>query len=84
MRGKCIFSNVSVYLPSELIIIGGAFMHEVNVSPSLSLARFFLTQELIYKGKIEKRNVTLDIFVSDTSIAKNLRLSWLEKNILVT
>ena len=81
---ESIFSNVSVYLPSELIIIGGAFVHEVNLSPSLGLARFFLTQELIYKGKIEKHNVALDIFVSDTSIAKNLRLSWLEKNILAT
>ena len=63
MRGKCTFSNVSVYLPSELIIIGGAFMYEVIVSPSLSLARFFVTQGLIYKGRIQKRNVTLDIFV---------------------
>ena len=43
-------------------------MHEVNISPPLSLARFLLTQQLIYKRKIEKHNVGLDIFVSDTSI----------------
>ena len=49
-------------------------MHELNISPPLSLARFFLTQQLIYKSKIEKHNVSLDIFVSDTSIARNLHL----------
>ena len=32
-------------------------MREVNISPPLSLARFFLTQQLIYKSKIEKHNV---------------------------
>ena len=59
-------------------------MHEVNISPSFSLARFFLTQQLIYKSKIEKHNVSLDIFVSDTSIARNLSsLDW-RKNILAT
>ena len=79
MRGKLIHSNVSVYLHSEYNIIGWAFMHEVNISPPLSLARFFLTQQLIYKSKIEKHNVSLDIFVSDTSIDKNLHLPGLEK-----
>ena len=54
-------------------------MHEVNVWP-LSLARFLLTQLLIYKSKIEKHNVNLDIFVSDTSRARNLHLPALEKN----
>ena len=50
-------------------------MHEVNILPPLSLARFFLTQQLIYNNsKIEKHNVSLDIFVSDTSIARNLHL----------
>ena len=33
-------------------------MHKLDVS-SLSLARFFLTQQLIYKSKIEKHNISL-------------------------
>ena len=67
---KCIHSNVSlfIYVGSELIIIGWAFMHELNILSSLSLARFFLTQQLIYKSKIEKHNISLDIFVSETSV----------------
>ena len=64
-----------VHLRRELIIIGWAFMHQLNISPLLSLARFFLTQQLIYKRKTEKHNVSLDIFVSDTSIDRNLYLS---------
>ena len=51
-------------------------MHEVNISPSFSLARFFLTQQLIYKSKIEKSNVSLDIFVSDTS--QKPWFTWIE------
>ena len=43
-------------------------MHEVNISSPLSLARFFLTQKLIYKSKIEKHNISLDTFVSGTSV----------------
>ena len=54
-------------------------MHKVNILPSLSLARFFLTQQLIYKSKIEKYNVSLDIFLSDTSIVRNFNLLGLEK-----
>ena len=49
-------------------MVGRAFMHEVNIVPPLSHARFFLTQQVIYNSKIEKNNVSLDIFVSDTSI----------------
>ena len=48
-------------------------MHELIFSP-LRLARFFLTQQLIYNSKIEKHNISLDVFVSDTSIARNLHL----------
>ena len=33
-------------------------MHKLDVS-SLSLARFSLTQQLIYKSKIEKHNISL-------------------------
>ena len=36
-------------------------MHELNILSPLSLARFFLTQQLIYKSKIEKHNISLDI-----------------------
>ena len=54
-------------------------MLEVNISPLLSLALFYLTQQLIYKGKIEKNDVRLDISVSDTSIVKNFHLPGLEK-----
>ena len=43
-------------------------MYELNILSPLSLARFFLTQQLIYKSKIEKRNISLDIFVSETSV----------------
>ena len=38
-------------------------MHELNISSPLNLATFFLTQQLIYRSKIEKRNISLDIFV---------------------
>ena len=50
-------------------------MHELNniLSP-LSLASLFLTQQLTCKSKIEKQNVSLDIFASDTSIIRNLNL----------
>ena len=34
-------------------------MHEVNILSPLNLARFFLAQQLIYKGKIEKHNISL-------------------------
>ena len=43
-------------------------MHKLNISSPLSLARFLLTQQLIYKSKIEKNNISLDIFVSSTII----------------
>ena len=43
-------------------------MYELNILSPLSLARFFLTQQLIYKSKIEKHNISLDIFVSETSV----------------
>ena len=59
--------------------MGMAFMHEVNIASPLRLARFFLTQQLIYKSKIEKHNISLDIFASDTSVARNLHLTGLEK-----
>ena len=49
-------------------------MHKLNISPLLNLGRFFSTQQLIYKRKIEKYNISLDIFVSDTSIDRNLHL----------
>ena len=50
-------------------MIDGAFMHKRNMLSHLSLARFFLTQQLIYNSKIEKHNISLDIFVLETSIA---------------
>ena len=53
-------------------------MHEVNISP-LTPGRFFVTPELVYKSNIEKHDVSLDIFVSDTSIARKLHLLRLEK-----
>ena len=40
---------------------------------------FSSTQQLIHKSKIEKQNGSLDIFISDTSIARNLYLPGLEK-----
>ena len=43
-------------------------MHKLNISSPLSLGRFLLTQQLIYKSKIEKHNIGLDVFVSDTSV----------------
>ena len=54
-------------------------MHEVNISLSLSLAKIFLTQQLIYKSKVEKHSVSLTIFVSDTSTARNLHLPEFDK-----
>ena len=50
------------------LIIGWAFMHDLNILPPLSLARFLLHEQLIYKSKIEKRNISLEIVVSDTSV----------------
>ena len=41
-------------------------MHELNILSPLSLAIFFLTQQLIYNSKIEKHNISLVIFVSET------------------
>ena len=43
-------------------------MHELKILPPFSLARFFLTQQLIFEDKIEKHNISLDIFVSETSV----------------
>ena len=54
-------------------------MHEVNILPPFSLARFFLNSATNLKSKIEKHKVSLDIFVLDTSIARNLHLLGLEK-----
>ena len=81
LRGKCIHSNVSqfIYVGSELIIIGWAFMHELNILSPLSLARFFLTQQLIYNSKIEKHNISLDIFVAETSIVQPETFIYLGK-----
>ena len=57
--------------------IGWAFMHELNILSPLIQARFFLTQQLIHQSKIEKHSVSLDVFVSDTSIARTF--IYLEK-----
>ena len=54
-------------------------MHRVNISSPVSLARFFITHSLTNKSKIEKHNVSLDIFVSETSIARNIHLPGFEK-----
>ena len=54
-------------------------MHKFNILRPLSLARFFLTQQLICKSKIEKQNVISDINVWDNSIARNLHLFGLEE-----
>ena len=43
-------------------------MHELKILSPLSLARFFLTQQPIYKSKIEKHKISLDIFVAETSV----------------
>ena len=59
-------------------------MHELNILSPLSLARFFLTQQLIYKSKIEKHNISLDIFVSETSIFNQKPSSTEGNNILAT
>ena len=66
----------SLFMQVELIIIDWAFRHELNILSTLSLFRFVLTRQLMYKSKIENHNISLDIFVSDTicSIAKNLHL----------
>ena len=54
-------------------------MHEVNKLFPLRLAKFFLIQQLIYQSKIEKHNFSSNIFVSDTSMVRNLHLIQLEK-----
>ena len=59
-------------------------MHELNILSSFSLAWFFLTQQLIlYKSKIEKHNISLDIFISDTSSQK-LSSTWGYNNLVTT
>ena len=40
-------------------------MHELKILSPLSLA---ISQQLIYKSKTEKHNISLDIFVSETSV----------------
>ena len=47
--------------------------------PLLSLSRFFLIQQLIYRIKIENRIVCLATSVSDTSLPRNLHLPGLKK-----
>ena len=48
-------------------------MYEMKgISPSIGVAIIILTQQLIYKNRIEKHNVNLDIFVTDTTKARNL------------
>lgn len=48
-------------------------MYEMKgISPSISLSRLILTQQLIYKIKIKKHDISLDIFVSDSSEGRNL------------
>ena len=77
LRGiKCIDSIVSqfIYVVNELIIIDWEFMHELNILSPLSLARFLSTQQLIYKRKIEKHKISLDIFVSDTTVVQPAQL----------
>ena len=54
-------------------------MYEVNLLFPLSLAKFFLTQQLISKSKIEMYSVGLYIFVLDTRIARNLHVPRVEK-----
>ena len=39
-----------------------------NMMYPFSLDRFFLTQQLILKSKIEKDNIGLDIFLSETRV----------------
>ena len=43
-------------------------MLELNISSPLSLTSFFLAQKIIYKSKMEIHNISLDIYVSDTSV----------------
>ena len=65
---QCISSIVSVYVPIELILL--VWRQYITSA---------ITEQLIYKSKIEKQNVSLDTFVSNTSIARNLHLPGLEK-----
>ena len=62
-----------------MIIIDWAFMYELNILSPLSLARFLSTQQLIYKSKIENHNISLDIFVWDTSVVQPETFICLEK-----
>ena len=54
-------------------------MYELNILSPLSLARFLSTQQLIYKSKIENHNISLDIFVWDTSVVQPETFICLEK-----
>ena len=62
------FDSSFTFVASGLIIICWSFMHDLNILSPLSRTRFFLTHQLIYKGKIEKHNISLDIFLSDASV----------------
>ena len=56
---------------SEFIIIGWTFMYELKILPPLSLARFHLTQQLIYKYRVKakmKSSVLVMIFLHETSV----------------
>ena len=73
-----------IYLVSRLLLAGHLFMHEVNILPPLSLARFFLTQQLIYKSKIEKHNVSLSILYKMPVEPEAFICQDWRKNILAT
>ena len=62
-------------------MLAGHLWGQYNAS---SQPRFFLTHQLIYKSKIEKQNVNLDIFASGISPSFHLPGLEKKKNILVT
>ena len=78
--------NVSQFIyvqRNELIIIGWAFMHELNISSALSLARIFLTQQLIYNNTKLENTMLVQIFLYQTPVQPETFI-YLEEKYLAT
>ena len=76
--------NVSQFIyvqRNELIIIGWAFMHELNISSALSLARIFLTQQLIYNNTKLENTMLVQIFLYQTPVQPETFIYLEEKHL---
>ena len=63
------YSNVSYFIyVVNSSLLAEHFTHELNISSPLSLARFSLTQQLIYKNTKLKNKILVQIFLYQTPV----------------